>query len=276
MSRWFRLYDDLLDDPKVQRLRPELFKAWVNLLCLASRTGEIPQADDVAFALRIERDKAVHYVNELVEFGLIDKSDDDILKPHNWDKRQFKTDNLDETNASRQKNWRNRNRQKPVTDTVTQIPVTVTDIRTEQSTEQSITEQKVNTNLKVSTKEKLGHRLPDDFEPDGTCWQIAGNLRLTTSESQLEFEKFMDHWRGESGARARKRDWQAAFRNWLRNSNQKGYSHGKPKTNSIAGSFEVIRAALDAEGAAIQEEKSRLGISGTDVEILPRLQQNAS
>lgn len=27
MSRWFRVYDDMLDDPKVQRLDPELFKA---------------------------------------------------------------------------------------------------------------------------------------------------------------------------------------------------------------------------------------------------------
>lgn len=26
MSRWFRMYDDLLDDPKVQRLDPETFK----------------------------------------------------------------------------------------------------------------------------------------------------------------------------------------------------------------------------------------------------------
>ena len=31
---WFRFYHGALHDPKVQSLRPELFKFWVNLLCL--------------------------------------------------------------------------------------------------------------------------------------------------------------------------------------------------------------------------------------------------
>ena len=31
MTRWFRAYDDALNDPKVQRLPGELFKAWFKL-----------------------------------------------------------------------------------------------------------------------------------------------------------------------------------------------------------------------------------------------------
>jgi hypothetical protein len=30
MTRWFRVYNDLVDDPKVQRLDPTLFKALIN------------------------------------------------------------------------------------------------------------------------------------------------------------------------------------------------------------------------------------------------------
>jgi len=30
MSRWFRLYDDLVDDPKIQRLPGETVKALLN------------------------------------------------------------------------------------------------------------------------------------------------------------------------------------------------------------------------------------------------------
>lgn len=139
MSRWFRMYDELLDDPKVQRLRPELFKAWVNLMCLASKHGHIPHADDVAFALRIDAEKAKHYVNELVEIGLIDITEEDLVKPHNWDKRQFKTDNDDGTNAKRQKAWRERNKQSAVTDsvtpTVTEQTVTITPPRTDTDTD---------------------------------------------------------------------------------------------------------------------------------------------
>jgi 5-methylcytosine-specific restriction endonuclease McrA len=36
MSRWFRMYDSLLDDPKVQKLEPRLFKAAL----IAAMTGE--------------------------------------------------------------------------------------------------------------------------------------------------------------------------------------------------------------------------------------------
>ena len=36
-KQWLRLYDDVLDDPEVQRLPPDLFKHWVNLLCLANK-----------------------------------------------------------------------------------------------------------------------------------------------------------------------------------------------------------------------------------------------
>jgi len=34
MSQWFRMYAEVLDDPKVQRLSGDEFKAWVNILCL--------------------------------------------------------------------------------------------------------------------------------------------------------------------------------------------------------------------------------------------------
>jgi len=43
MTRWFRVHDDLVDDPKVQRLDPRLFKALVNLWCLASANGGVFQ-----------------------------------------------------------------------------------------------------------------------------------------------------------------------------------------------------------------------------------------
>ena len=39
MQRWFRMYEEILDDPKVQKLPDDLFKAWVNVLALSSRNG---------------------------------------------------------------------------------------------------------------------------------------------------------------------------------------------------------------------------------------------
>lgn len=109
MSRWFRMYDDLLDDPKVQRLPPDLFKAWVNLLCLASRNnGNLPCVGDIAFALRIDEAVAGQIVGALADRGLLDECNDEV-KPHNWNSRQFKSDR-DDTAAERQRAKRERDR----------------------------------------------------------------------------------------------------------------------------------------------------------------------
>ena len=89
---WFRVHDELLDDPKVQRLPGDLFKALLNLWCLASRhDGFLPSISDVAFALRITDKRAAETIEELSAVGLIDELDGRFT-PHNWSKRQYKTD----------------------------------------------------------------------------------------------------------------------------------------------------------------------------------------
>lgn len=96
MSRWFRFYDTALDDPKVQRLPGELFKAWVNLLCLASRnSGRLPDLPDVSFALRISEADVESIVSKLSVAGLMDATEDGWT-PHNWEKRQYKSDSSTE------------------------------------------------------------------------------------------------------------------------------------------------------------------------------------
>lgn len=92
MSRWFRMYDELLDDPKVQRLSGDDFKAWVNILCLASRKdGVLPPVADIGFALRLDAKKASAVVARLVGAGLLDQ-DGDRYTPHGWNARQYKSD----------------------------------------------------------------------------------------------------------------------------------------------------------------------------------------
>ena len=92
-GRWFRYYDEALDDPKVQRLSPHLFRVWVNLLCLASKNGgTLSSIDDIAFRLRISVQDAKSYVDDLILAGLIDISADSTLAPHNWRARQYVSD----------------------------------------------------------------------------------------------------------------------------------------------------------------------------------------
>jgi hypothetical protein len=92
MTRWFRVYVELVDDPKVQRLDPSLFKALINLWCLASaKDGVLPLIDEKAFKLRMKPEKAQRVLTELRAAGLID-DDERGVRPHNWDERQFTSD----------------------------------------------------------------------------------------------------------------------------------------------------------------------------------------
>lgn len=111
MSRWFRFYSTVVDDPKAQMLSPELFKHWVNLLCIAAQhDGALPALSVTAFMLgRIAETKAAGILSKLHSNGLLDKTETGF-KPHNWDARQYKHDAIDATNADRQKRFRNRHR----------------------------------------------------------------------------------------------------------------------------------------------------------------------
>lgn len=92
MSRWFRLYDDVINDPKLLKLPEALRWAWVGMLCVASKNGgHLPPLDDVALMLRVPEAKAAEYITKLVKAELLD-SVDGVFSPHNWDGRQFKSD----------------------------------------------------------------------------------------------------------------------------------------------------------------------------------------
>ena len=97
MNRWFRFYDEILDDPKVQQLPAADFKHWVNLLALASRNdGKLPAVEAVAFALRIDVHAAATVLSRLADATLLDRRQGGAhgmhYAPHNWDKRQYKSD----------------------------------------------------------------------------------------------------------------------------------------------------------------------------------------
>ena len=119
MTRWFRVYDDLVDDPKVQRLDPPLFKTLINLWCVTSTNdGVLPPIDEIAFKLRIKPQKAQRVLDRLKTEGLIE-DDETGTHPHNWAGRQYKSDVGDPTAAQRMRRHRNRQRNDGVTQPVT-------------------------------------------------------------------------------------------------------------------------------------------------------------
>jgi hypothetical protein len=114
--RWFRLYDTVVDDPKVQHLSPEMFKHWINILCVSSQnSGKLPALDAVAFKLRVTEKRAEKILNELLGKGLIDKTDG-AFSPHNWAQLQFQSD------CSTERVKRFRQRSKAVSETASETP----------------------------------------------------------------------------------------------------------------------------------------------------------
>ncbi|MGO4712577.1 hypothetical protein [Bradyrhizobium sp. 2TAF24] len=92
MHHWFRVYNTLVDDPKVQQLSSALFKALINLWCLASQNGgALPAVNVVAYKLRMTPRKAADIIARLVTAGLLDDSGG-VVMPHNWNGRQFQSD----------------------------------------------------------------------------------------------------------------------------------------------------------------------------------------
>ena len=115
--RWFRFYADALNDPKVQRLSPGLYRLWTQLLCLAceDENGALPSVKEIAFRVRLRSDRCQRYVSVLTEVGLLDASADGLI-PHNWGKFQYKSDDV----TARVKRFRNVSETPPDTETETE------------------------------------------------------------------------------------------------------------------------------------------------------------
>jgi hypothetical protein len=116
MSRWFRFYDDAINDPKLLRLSDAMFRAWVTLLCIASKyEGKLPPASDIALMLRTKRTTIAAWFTELTAAGLLDNVDGHFV-PHNWNGRQYKSD----VSTGRVKRFRETKRN--VSSTVSETP----------------------------------------------------------------------------------------------------------------------------------------------------------
>lgn len=219
MSRWFRFYDDAINDPKVLRLSDALFRAWMTLLCIASKyDGVLPPTSDIALMLRVKVTKVAEWLAALTAAGLIDNNDG-VFAPHNWNARQYKSDVTDPTAALRQKAYRERIKNRNAT-------VTVTDTRadTEQITD---TEQS-----REDSARKRGARLPADWKPSAEDANEAMKRLGGPIPAEQELLKFHDYWKAQPGQRGTKLDWDATWRNWIRNA--KGQPHGRRTVHDAA------------------------------------------
>lgn len=236
--QWFRFYDEVLDDPKVQQLPAPLFRYWANLLCLANKgtpRGAVPNdMQHVAYKLRVSPTRAEVILRDLESRGLFKLNGSGQWEPHNWCGRQRKSDNVAERVAS------HRAKQQPYieeeddetfqSDDRVTLHVTPPDTDTEQNRTEAEKEAEQSRAESASApkpapssrrKKKITTTLPDDWDQiqdwDALYEWAHKQLGMQGPAVDYETDKFLDHWRGNAEEKA---DWLATWRNWMRRSRE--------------------------------------------------------
>lgn len=213
---WFRFWRRTLNTPKVQKLPPALFKAWVNLLCTTEDDGALPSLDDLSFSLRAPERMVQGWIDELVERGLLDRDAEGRILAHDWDEHQRKSDNVADRVAKHREKKRSEaasgngsgpaggNAEPPNLKQPAQRQRNVTGNTpdTETETEQNRTEDS------PSLRSGGARAKPRTRMPDG--WRPAAGVPAAL---EGEFAKFADHHRAKGTVFA---DWEAGWRTWQR------------------------------------------------------------
>lgn len=118
-------------------------------------------------------------------------------------------------------------------------------------------------------------RLPADFTvtPEMVAWARANVPHV---DGKRETEQFIDHWNAASGAKARKLDWTAAWRTWMRNADngigrQPNGNSRQSRTEEVAGIFDdnYRIAAQIEEWEAANDANGNSQVGGVRPRALP-------
>lgn len=74
------------------------------------------------------------------------------------------------------------------------------------------------------TLKEPSSRLPENWQPRKEDWLLMEE-HFPSLDLKLETHSFRDYWNSVPGAKGRKSDWNATWRNWMRNA----YKRSKPK-----------------------------------------------
>ena len=195
---WFRLYSEFAHDPKIQMLSEAMQRRYVMLMCLrCSEVLETLHETEIAFQLRLSTDELDETKQLFISKNFIDKHWNLL----NWDKRQFVSD------SSTMRVAKHRNKKKQVSnadETLQKRPSNAID--TDTDTEQI--QKKVNN--------KRGSRLAQDWVLSKSMGVWATQERPDLDVRQVA-EQFKDYWVAQAGQKGVKLDWDATWRNWVRN-----------------------------------------------------------
>lgn len=95
--KWFRLYSELIDDPKQAKMKDKTFRVFILLMCLANELdldGEINLTTrEISWRLRILEKNIAKTISELILLDVLLKTQRGYSFK-NWAKRNFRSDNV--------------------------------------------------------------------------------------------------------------------------------------------------------------------------------------
>lgn len=218
---WFRCYVEMIGDRKIRRL--DFKQRWIWTAIMAAGTdspvrGKLFVAEDVPmttaelaeFAGVKERDVTETLaLTTRLKMTVIEAGG--LIVVTNYDKRQYESDNV----TARTRKHRERSKGVPSDDVGT---FQHGSYERSGNGRRNGTETETETEQKTSSSDarKRATRLPDDWKPDPDLVAAMRAEGVPDDLARRELPKFRDHWAAASGQNATKRDWRAAWRNWLR------------------------------------------------------------
>lgn len=210
----FQFYpNDWLSSPHIAMMTPEQEGAYIRLLCYCWASGDCSLPSDEQALLSLSRLKDIDSLrvvadcfnqhptesHKLVNLRLKKEQE----KQEAWRK---KSSNGGKQSAENKRNFKGGSR-------VVQPNV---------NTSFSSSSSEIIKKEKSSKKEKSrGTRLPEDWDLESEDGQWAMKEFGMSREAVLhEVDKFRDYWHGKAGQAARKVDWIATWRNWIRNKHE--------------------------------------------------------
>ncbi|MFG5779892.1 hypothetical protein ACFIQF_22760 [Comamonas sp. J-3] len=251
---------DFLNDPKLIALAFEDQRHFIGVLALKSDGaldgGTDPDLLDRIVAQRLWIDHAIirDVKKRLVAAGLIDTS----WQPVAWERRQFKSDSSKDRVARFRAKKKGSSGVGNGDETLQQRPSNAVDTDADTDTEvdtakeletEDVTGEKAAAPAaSPKASEKRATRLAADWvlpNPWGQ-WALAEFPAMTKADVRKQADVFADYWHSEAGQKARKLDWLATWRNWIRRHNEQRRPGGSgQQAAKYAGAAAAIYGGAD-------------------------------
>jgi hypothetical protein len=98
----------------------------------------------------------------------------------------------------------------------------------------------------AKTTKATGHRLPDDWEPTQAL-RDAMDAECPGVDQWAQFVRFKDYWAAQAGAKGRKADWDATYRNWIRKAAEDTPRTRQQMATGSARAQQAVQAGLELE-----------------------------